>query len=198
MDENKTNVTDTSEVELHFPKIDRIKEVDVPEETQTENPTDEMISISQAEYDKRVQSETDKVRTSYTKKIKELEAKVKELSPVEKSESETELENRIAELDKKQAELDAREAALKLNDALNAKGIGNELSAFLRSDVDVDALANVIDTMVANRVKATGYVPSGHKSAETLTKEDFRKMSYEKKKQLFDENPELYRTLAGR
>lgn len=182
MEENKNNEIDTP---------------DVSNETQTEKPTEEMISMSQAEFEKKIQSETDKVRTSYSKKVKELEAKVKELSPVEKSESEIALENKIAELEKKQAEIEAREATLNMKNALTAKGISNELSAFLRSDVDVDALASVVDKMVSKKLKSTGYVPTSHKSGENMTKEDFSKLSIDARERIFFENPELYKTLAG-
>ena len=60
-------------------------------ETGAENETVETveeITYTQADLDKKVQSETDKVRTEYSKKVKDLEAKIKELTPVEKSEKE--------------------------------------------------------------------------------------------------------------
>ena len=44
-----------------------------------------VATFTQEDVDKKVQSECDKLRTTYTKKIKELEGKIEELSPVEKS-----------------------------------------------------------------------------------------------------------------
>lgn len=155
------------------------------------NNTSDTVTMSQADYEKKIQSETDKVRTEYSKKVKELEAKIKELTPVTKSESEIDFENRLAALE-------AREKALNLSDALNKKGISNELSKFLRDDVDVEALAGVIEGIVGTKLKTNSYVPGGHKSGESMTKEEFRKLSMDEKERIYTENPELFKTLAGR
>ena len=54
------------------------------------------LTMTQDELNKKIQSETDKLRNQYSKQIKELEAKVKELTPVQKSEAELDLEKRLA------------------------------------------------------------------------------------------------------
>ncbi len=96
------------------------------------------------------------------------------------------------------AALEARERAMNLNDALTQKGISNELSQFLRDDADVEALAGVIEGIVGTKLKTNSYVPSGHKSGESMTKEKFRKLSMDEKERIYTENPELFKTLAGR
>ena len=54
-------------------------------------------TFTQEDVDKKVQSECDKLRTSYSKQIKNLEDKIKELTPVELSDTEKELNRRIEE-----------------------------------------------------------------------------------------------------
>ena len=154
---------------------------------------EETITMTQTELDKKIQSETDKVRTKYSEQIKNLEAKVKELTPVQKSEAELDLEKRLAALE-------AREKAVALDDSLKANGISNEMAKYLRDDVDIPALAEtfkkIVGTAVDERLTEDGFVPTGHKSGNTLTKDDFKKMSITDKEHLYAENPDLYRSLS--
>ena len=57
---------------------------------------------------------------------------------------------------------------------------------------------SAIDSEVQKKIQANGYVPDGHKSGTSITKEDFAKMSMTQKEKLYTENPELYETLIGR
>lgn len=152
----------------------------------------ETVTMTQTELDKKIQSETDKVRTKYSEQIKELEAKVKELTPVQKSEAELDYEKRLAALE-------AREKAATLNDSLKANGISKEMAKYLKDDVDVSALAEtfkkIVGSAVDERLTEDGFVPTSHKSGNPLTKEDFKKMSITDKERLFAENPDLYRSL---
>jgi len=151
----------------------------------------ETVQITKEEFDKKIQSETDKVRTEYSKKIKELENQVKQLTPVTKSDAELDFEKRLAALEE-------REKAMALTEKLAGKGISNEFSAFLRPDVDVDALSVALENYLKNKATANSYVPNGHKSGDSLTKEDFKNLSMAEKEKLYTTNPELYKTLAGR
>ena len=157
-------------------------------DTETEETT-ETITLTQEELNKRIQSAEDKLRTKYSKQIKDLEKKIAESKPVEKSDAEKDYEKRLAALE-------AREKAATLNEALDAKGIDRSMAKFLNADVNVDDLATAIDALVTNRNKQNSYVPTGHKSGEALTKEDFKKMNMDEKERLFQESPELYKTLA--
>ena len=165
------------------------------EATENSGANEETITLTQMELDKRIQSETDKIRTKYSNDIKALEAKIKELTPVEKSDAEIDFEKRLAALE-------AKEKKMALLDSLNAAGISHEFSNFLKNDTDIEAFAkvykSVIDNEVQKRVKTNGYVPNGHKTGESLSKEDFAKMSMNEKERLFSENPELYKSLAKR
>lgn len=154
---------------------------------------EETVTMTQTELDKKIQSETDKVRTKYSEQIKELEAKVKELTPVQKSEAELDLEKRLAAVE-------AREKAATLNDSLKANGISNEMAKYLKDDVDVSALAEtfkkIVGTAVDERLTEDGFVPTGHKSGNPLTKDDFKKMNMSEKERLYHENPDLYKSLS--
>ena len=163
-------------------------------DTETEETTE--TTFTQKELDARIQSETDKVRTKYNKKLKtlretieSLEKEIQDAKPVEKSEQEKDYETRLAALE-------AREKAQTLNEALDAKGIDRAMAKFLNADVNVDDLATAIDALVTNRNKKNSYVPTGHKSGETMTKEEFKKLSYDEKERLYKESPELYKALA--
>lgn len=158
------------------------------ENQETEQQTD-TITLTNEELNKRIQSAEDKLRTKYSAKIKDLEKQIADAKPVEKSEAEKDYEKRLAALEE-------REKAVALNDALTAKGIDKSIAQFLKSDVDVDALSSYIDTLVTTRNKQNSFVPTGHKSGETMTKEEFRKLGMDAKERLFQESPELYRSLA--
>lgn len=154
---------------------------------------EETVTMTQTELDKKIQSETDKVRTKYSEQIKELEAKVKELTPVQKSEAELDYEKRLAALE-------AREKAATLIDSLKANGISNEIAKYLKDDVDVSALAETLKSIVGAEVDKhlteEGFVPTGHKSGNPLTKEDFKKMNMSEKECLYVENLDLYKSLS--
>lgn len=169
--------------------------VETVENTTTETENETTVTMTQDEFNKKIQGEGDRVRTEYSKKVKELEAKIKELTPAQKSEAEIDFENRLAALE-------AKEKKMALLESLSAAGISQDFSDYLKNDTDIEAFSKVyravIDKEVQKKVKTNGYVPNGHKSGESITKEDFAKMNMTEKEQLFNENPELYKTLVGR
>ena len=164
-------------------------DIDTGAENQETEQQPETVTLTTEELNKRIQSAEDKLRTKYSAKIKDLEKQIADAKPVEKSEAEKDYEKRLAALE-------AREKAVALNDALTAKGIDKSIAQFLKSDVDVDALSSYIDTLVTTRNKQNSYVPTGHKSGETMTKDEFRRLGMDAKERLFAENPELYRSLV--
>lgn len=179
-------------------KIDSVNENDEPgadnatadtgaNDTTTDNA--DTITLTQGELNKRIQSAEDKLRTKYSKQIKDLEKQIADAKPVEKSEQEKDYEKRLAALE-------AREKAQTLNEALDAKGIDRGIAKYLSADVNVDELATAIDALVTNRNRANSYVPQGHKSGESMTKEEFRRLDMDAKERLYKESPELYKTLV--
>lgn len=173
------------------------KPVETVDTTSKNNTTDTELTItmSKDDFDKKIQGEADRVRTEYSKKVKELEAKIKELTPVQKTEAEIDFENRLAALE-------SREKKVALLDSLTAKGISHEFADYFKNDADIEAFSkiykSVIDSEVQKKIQENGYVPDGHKSGTSITKEDFAKMNMTQKEQLFTENPELYKTLTKR
>ena len=161
----------------------------------TNNNSEQTVTMSKEDFDKKIQGEADRVRTEYSKKLKELETKVKELTPIEKTEAEIDFENKLANLE-------AKEKKMALMDSLTENGVSHEFADYFKSDADIKAFANiyksVIEKEVQRKITKNGYVPENHKSGTTLTKEDFAQMNMSEKEQLFSENPELYKTLIGR
>lgn len=149
-----------------------------------ETEQEETISMSKADFDKSIQSAEDKLRTKYSKQIKELEDKVTALTPKEKSENELALEKRLAEIESK-------ERRLNLIDTLVSKNLDKGMADYLKDDVDIDSFEKLISSMVNNRLVATGYKPQNHQSNESISKDAWKKMSYSEKTKFYDANPEL-------
>ena len=153
--------------------------------------TEDTQTISRGELEKQIQSAEDKLRTKYSKEIKALETKVKELSPVQKSDTEIELENRLAEIEGKQKSVEAQEKRLQLLTALQSKNIDKSIADYVKEDIDVEAFESIIQNMVTEKMKSTGYVPSGHQSNEGISKDKWKGMSYSEKSKIFETNPDL-------
>lgn len=142
---------------------------------------------------KLIQSETDKVRTEYSTKIKELE----KYKPIEKSESEIALEERLKALETKEQELNKRERLDKVSNTLKEKGLNSELSKYLNVTDDVDLETYINDIAKVIREQAT-YVPNkgNSKANGNITKADFKNMNYTERTNLYNTNKELYDILS--
>ena len=137
-----------------------------------------MIELTQENYSKAevqglLQSETDKVRTEYSRKLKSAEAERDALKPPAKTEAEIALEAKAAELAQREKALTLREA-----------GLAPELADLLRDDADLSKLPELFGTM-------QGYVPGGHKKDVGLTREQFQAMSYSEQAELYSQNPNI-------
>lgn len=175
------------------------KENEKPNEANKDNGADkESVTLTKAELDKRIQNAEDKLRTSYTKTIKELESKIKELSPVEKTDAELEFERRLSELEKTQKELDAQKAFLELQDTLQNKGIDKSIATYLKEGVDVDELVSVFQNVMKEATKSNAYVPDSHNAGDKITVEEFSKMKYSEQVEVMNKNPELYKRLMAK
>ena len=185
MEEN-TNIVNDTETEVN--------------ENTTASKTGEgaTATFTQEDVDKRVQSECDKLRTSYSKQIKNLEDKIKELTPVELSDTEKELNRRIEELEKSQKEVESQKAFLSLQDTLQSKGIDKALATYLKADVDVDAFVTAFNSAMKEVTKDSGYVPDSHNAGDKITAEDWGKMKYSEKVDIMNKSPELYKRLMAK
>lgn len=185
MEEN-TNIVNDTETEIN--------------ENTTDSKAGEWATatFTQEDVDKKVQSECDKLRTSYSKQIKNLEDKIKELTPVELSDTEKELNRRIEELEKSQKEVESQKAFLSLQDTLQGKGIDKALATFLKADVDVDAFVTAFNNAMKEVTKDKGYVPDSHNAGDKITAEEWSKMKYSEKVDIMNKSPELYKRLMAK
>jgi hypothetical protein len=159
---------------------------------------------------KLIQSETDKIRTQYSQKVKEKE---KELEDV-KTQNMSELEKQQYELDKARNELERQKAELKqekltnkVTDLLNEKKLPLDFKSWLIGNDEESTTKNVetfqqtwntaIQSAVEERFKQNGYKPTeGNTTTQgTITKEQFQALGYSERIKIFNENPELYKQL---
>ncbi|MDK0614595.1 DUF4355 domain-containing protein [Clostridium perfringens] len=142
---------------------------------------------------KYLQSEGDKIRGKYSKQIKELESKL----PKEKTEEELAFEKRVAELETREKELAKKERLTTAKSVLTSKGLDSQLTDYLNFEgvEDLETYVDNIAKVVGKQAKS--YIPRGHEKAEgNITKEQFNKMSYTERCNLYDTNPKLYEILS--
>lgn len=154
-----------------------------------------MVSMSKVDFDKAIQSAEDKLRTNYSKQIKELQDKVTELTPKEKSQSELDLEAKLKEVEDKSKEIESKERRLTLLDTLSSKGIDKSLADYLKDDIDIEKFEGAINAFVSEKTKLLGYVPTGHQNNEGVSKENWKAMSYSEKQKFYESNPTLAKKL---
>ena len=141
------------------------------------------------------QSETDKVRTEYTKKSKLIEDELVKYKPVDKSESEIALDTRLKALEDKEKEVLGKEKMLDINSKLTEQGLPSQFSKYLLNSEDVETEITSLKEMFNNSTLNGGFKPTDHK-ANSITKEQFKGMSYSERATLSTKNPELYKQLA--
>ena len=139
---------------------------------------DEVIGKLTEAANKSIQSETDKVRTEYSKKVKELE----QYKPKEKSAEQIELEQLKSEL-----------ANTKFQKSLNDIGVSNDMAKYLKSDIDLDEFKTFYEGF--NKTNQD-YVAKNHAKDTGMSKEQFKALSYGEKAKLYTENPTLYAQLS--
>ena len=137
------------------------------------NLTDEQMAL----VSKYVQSETDKVRTDYSAKLKTANDEIARLKPVEKSDAEKALEERISALESKEKELP------------------EGLAKYLSVGEDMDKTIEEVGALFGNYFLNGSNKPSNHQTSKGITREDFKKMGYAERAKLYAENPSLYQAL---
>lgn len=155
------------------------------------NLTEEQLALVQ----KYVQSETDKVRTDYSKKLKDANDEITKLKPVEKSETEKALEERISALEAKEREIANKERAMTIADKLKEKELPTELAKYLNVGDDMDKTIEELGSVFGNYFLNGTNKPRNHQTNKGITKADFKKMSYAERAKLYAENPTLYNAL---
>lgn len=131
-------------------------------------------------------TETEKTEKGEESKENLLEAKLKEL------------EDRFAT---KEKELKEKELKLKAQEKLTEKGLDKDFVKYLNFDEEnlesmIDDIANVVSKQIKTVTDST-YKPANYNVKKTnISKEDFKKMNYNEKVKLYNENKELYRKLS--
>lgn len=191
LENNQTEVTTEQEQEV---KTD-VQEKEISQEIEKE----ETKTFTEEEVNKQLQSETDRVRTEYSKKLKQMEEKLQELKPKEKSESEIELENRIKALEDKEKEIQAKEIQFKMTETLENNGLNKQLAKYLNVQgvEDLESYITEVKETLNNQLLNNSFKPKNHSNAkEVITKEQFNKMSYMERQKLYETNKELYNKLS--
>lgn len=168
---------------------------EVVTETETDG-ADEPVTFTEEEVAKKIQSAEDKLRRKYSDEIKELKAKISELEPVELSDEQKEIERLKAELEKSQAEANAQKQFIDLQNSLKAKGIDEKIATYLKDGVDLEEFATTFDSILSEKAKAKGFVPTDHPTGDNITVEQFKAMSYSQRTELYTKNPTLYEKLV--
>lgn len=148
---------------------------------------------------KKIQSAEDRVRTKYIKKIKALEEQLKELKPKELSAEEKALQDKLQALEQREKEIARREMELKVCETLRKNGLDAQLSKYLNLQgvEDIESYIQEIKAVLGSQLSTNTYKPNAHKGqTEGITKEQFNRMSYVDRLNLFKSNEELYRQLS--
>lgn len=139
-----------------------------------------------------LQSQGDKIRTDYSKRLKDLEGKL----PVEPTEEEKAYQEKIKALEDREKALNKKEFTTNLQGKLKDKGLNEQLAAYLNVDgvEDLETYIGDIAKVIGGQLE--GYKPKDHerKSSKT-TKAEFKKMGYIDRMNLYNTNKELYDTL---
>ena len=112
---------------------------------------------------------------------------------------------KIKELEEKMAKYEAEKAeALRLEtnrSKLKEVGLNTDLARFIKEDDDIDFFKNLINDSVQEKVKNklghSSYKPPVDNNLNTITKEQFNKMGYKERLNLYNTNKELYEKLQN-
>ena len=155
------------------------------------NLTDEQM----AEVQKLLQSHEDRIRTDYSKRLKDANDELAKYKPVEKSDAEKALEERITALENREKELASKEKAMTIANKLKEKGIPTELAEYLSVGDNVDETVEKVGALFGNYFLDATAKPTNHQTHKGITREDFKRMGYAERAKLYSENPELYKAL---
>ena len=125
--------------------------------------------------------------------IKPIQEELEGLKPKEKTQAEIELEERIKALEDRERAIAEQEKATAFRNSVKEKGIAEELIPFLNAEVDLEQLSGVMKELQL----ASSFEPNVPRSEPSgITKEQFQKMGYTERMQLFETNKALYDKLS--
>lgn len=190
---------------------DETKETDVEKETKV---------LSEEEFEKKLQSETDKrvsqaIKTAkenwekeYQEKLeseKSEAAKLASMTESERAQAEIQKEREAFEAERKQFQRERME--LQTVKELSAEGLPTSFSGYVIADTAEDVKKNIADfksawqTALEDAVneRLKGKTPSNSSTkVVSMTKEEFNKLGYAERAKLIETDPELYQELKNR
>lgn len=181
-------------------------------ETQTVEGQVEPKTYTQEEVDKLLQSEADRrVSEALKKQAKKNEEKVREAEKLAKMSAdekyEYELEQREKAIQAKEKELALAENKNVASKILADKGLSLELVDFviaedaetMKSNIDVLEIAFKKSVKAEVEKRLGSPVPKKNLgNPDSITREQFNKMSLDEQSRLYQENPEIYKALVNR
>lgn len=158
---------------------------------------DEIKTFTEEDIQKLLQSEADKVRTEYSKKLKETQDELLKYKPKEKSQEELTLETRLKALEDKEKEISKKESLLNVTNKLKEQGLPSQLSKYLVGVEDVETEINSLKDVFNSNLIDSSFKPKNHSSAgDSISKEQFLKMNYMERLNIFKTNKDLYERLS--
>lgn len=136
---------------------------------------------AQGKLSKLIQSETDKVRTDYSQRLKTANEEIEKYKPKEPTPEQVEYENTKKELNN-----------LKFAMKLKEIGVSDDLAKYLKSDIDLEDFGKFYKGFNAQK---QDYVAKKHIENAGVTKEQFKQMTIAEKTKIYETNPELYAQL---
>ena len=97
-------------------------------------------------------------------------------------------------LEDREKEISAKEQKQKVQNKLAELGIPTGIADYLHLETDEDI--DKVGAELGNYFLENTAKPSSHRKSQSVTKEQFVKMSYGDRAKLFQENPELYHVLS--
>ena len=81
--------------------------------------------------------------------------------------------------------------------SLQSHNIDAGIADYLNPDIDAEAFSADIEKIVAARLAAGGYRPTGHQTNKPVSKADYDKMSYDEKAELYRRDPDAWKRLKN-
>lgn len=167
------------------------------------------ITYSQADFDKKLQAESDRrVEMALQKERKKFQSQMAEAEKLrtmnEEQKAQYEYEQRVKALEDKEREFALRENKIQASQILSEKGLPIQMVDYMTlNDADnmMDTINNfermfnaAVNDAVAKRV-ATPSPRAGSVSQTGMSKESFKKMSLSDQMELYRTNPSLYKEM---
>lgn len=167
------------------------------ENTEVKETVEQTKTYTKEDVEKIIQSESDKVRTKYNKQIKALEEELQTLRPITPSKEEIALKERIEALNKKEKALNKKELEFRVMENLENKGLNKQLVKYLNiqgADEDLETYLEEFAEVI--KKQTNNFIPKDHNSKKmAISKEEFNKMSYLQKQDLYVKDKDLYNKL---